>query len=301
MGKTLLWVIFAILLKSTLQYLFGSESNTLMNILLNIDKPFYIASYLGATIVIILQDNFDLLKIKINKWCYINTLKFDSDNEDSPAETKVIKTTGNNKKFTLTSNGIDSARIISGDTNTCIKSMLIAVSELKDKYNTLKFDHISLEDRRMIDEFYIPLITKHQELLFLQHFQYRIIWIRSHVGNLTPENLTRLNFENLERNIELSRSNFRSRLATLGIQDGPTQCKIAYAALNEFRNSVGKELNKAEDIIFKDLKKNPVSLYDDEKLIEKSLKEYSEAKKLFKNEDSYLRMKIGEVLNRKKT
>jgi hypothetical protein len=119
--------------------------------------------------------------------------------------------------------------------------------------------------------------------------------------NLTPENSTKLNLENVERNIELSRSNFRLRLDTLNIQDGPTQCKIAYAALNEFRNSVGKELNKAEDIIFKDLKKNPVYLYDDEKLIEKSLKEYSEAKKQFKNQDSYLRMKIGEVINRKKT
>jgi hypothetical protein len=71
--------------------------------------------------------------------------------------------------------------------------------------------------------------------------------------------------------------------------------------LNEQRNSLNKEINKANDIVLKDLKASPFCTIDheDSKNLVKTLKEFSNAKKEFNIQDSNLKKKIGEVINRR--
>jgi hypothetical protein len=103
-------------------------------------------------------------------------------------------------------------------------------------------------------------------------------------------------------NMEIAREKYLSAISNVSIhQDATTQAKVYYAALNEQRNSVNKELNKANDIILKDLKASPfcTTNHDDCKNLVRTLKDYSNAKKEFNIQDSNLKKKLGEVINRR--
>jgi hypothetical protein len=71
--------------------------------------------------------------------------------------------------------------------------------------------------------------------------------------------------------------------------------------LNEQRNSINKEFNKADEIILKDIKASPFCTIglDDSKNLVRTLKEYFNAKKEFNTQDSNLKKLLGEVINRK--
>jgi hypothetical protein len=64
---------------------------------------------------------------------------------------------------------------------------------------------------------------------------------------------------------------------------------------------VNKELNKADDIILKDLKASPfcTGAHDDCKNLVRTLKDFSNAKIEFNTQDSNLKKKVGEIINRR--
>lgn len=124
--------------------------------------------------------------------------------------------------------------------------------------------------------------------------------MRSRAINLEPENKTKV--MDAITNMQTAREKYLSAVAGVGNhQDPATQAKVYYAALNEQRNFVNKELNKANDIVLKDLKASPFCTTDHEdcKNLVKALKEYSNAKKEFNIEDSKLKKKLGEIINKR--
>ena len=101
--------------------------------------------------------------------------------------------------------------------------------------------------------------------------------------------------------LQIAREKYLSAVAGVGSHRNPsTQAKVYYAALNKQRNFVNKQLNKANDIILKDLKANPFCTTDHEdcKNLVRALKDYSNAKKEFNIQDSKLRKKLGEITNK---
>jgi hypothetical protein len=103
--------------------------------------------------------------------------------------------------------------------------------------------------------------------------------------------------------LEKARQKYLSAIeAVAKHEDGTTQAKVYYAALNEQRNSMNKELNKVDDIVLKDLKTSPFCKldHDDCRNLVKTLKDYSNAKKEFITQDGNLRRKLGEVINKEK-
>jgi uncharacterized FlgJ-related protein len=102
--------------------------------------------------------------------------------------------------------------------------------------------------------------------------------------------------------MEIIREKYISATKDVGkLQDATTQAKVYYAALNEQRNSTNKELNKAEEIILKDLKASPFCTIDHEdcKNLVKTIKDYSKARIEFNTQDNNLKKKLGEVINKK--
>jgi hypothetical protein len=82
------------------------------------------------------------------------------------------------------------------------------------------------------------------------------------------------------------------------LENKTVQLKEFYATLNEYRNSILKELNKADNIILEDIRKSPLYKYPN---LKKELNiGLVQAKKEFNEHDSYLRKKIGEILKDKK-
>jgi hypothetical protein len=122
----------------------------------------------------------------------------------------------------------------------------------------------------------------------------------SRAANLEPENKTKV--LEVKAKMEVARKKYLDVIGELDkYKDTTTQVKVYFAALNEQRNSVFKEFNKADDIIIKDLKASPFCRidHDDCKNLVTTLKEYSNAKREFITQDSILKSKISEVINRK--
>jgi hypothetical protein len=82
------------------------------------------------------------------------------------------------------------------------------------------------------------------------------------------------------------------------LENRTIQLKEFYATLNEYRNLVLKELNKADNIILDDIRKSALYKYPN---LKKELNiGFAQAKKEFNDQDSYLKKKVGEILNTKK-
>jgi hypothetical protein len=80
-----------------------------------------------------------------------------------------------------------------------------------------------------------------------------------------------------------------------------TQVKVFYAALNEQKKAVNKELNIATEIIIKDLKASTfcTTEHEDCKNLVRTLKEFSDARKEFHIQDNKWKSAMGEVINRR--
>jgi hypothetical protein len=56
-GKTLTFILLAIVIKSICQYCLGAQETSLDKVLSAIDYPFYQGCFLGGTLLILFQDN----------------------------------------------------------------------------------------------------------------------------------------------------------------------------------------------------------------------------------------------------
>jgi hypothetical protein len=78
------------------------------------------------------------------------------------------------------------------------------------------------------------------------------------------------------------------------------QLKELYASLNNYRKLALKELNVADNIILEDIRTSHLFKNKNPELKKVLNAGYTESKKEFNNQDGYLKMKVGEILNAKK-
>lgn len=187
---------------------------------------------------------------------------------------------------------------ISADTKHYYENFIILGKGL-EKLNTLDLKRLSINNPDDVKNVFIPLLQE-QGTSNTRFLNSRSAWMISRAANLEPENKTKV--LEVKAKMEVARKKYLDVIGELDkYKDTTTQVKVYFAALNEQRNSVFKEFNKADDIIIKDLKASPFCRidHDDCKNLVTTLKEYSNAKREFITQDSILKSKISEVINRK--
>lgn len=335
MGKTLVFIILAIGIKSICQYYLGANETSFNKILSSLDSGYYQGSILGAIILNFWGNNW------YNIWDYLQKyfiFKLDSDDEDSGNEG--LKDSGKDKLKgnNISSNAIDkgknleevtgnkglplnldsedgykigksqlldiwvktslTAQVLSEDTRNYIKNNL-ALSVNMGRLATLDLNVLSVNNVDHVNNVFITLLMEHGAT-YSKFERSRLCWIVSRSVNLKPENLLKVR-EHIN-NAEAARDKYIYSIKDVGKHKDPTtQVKVYYAALNHHRNVVNKELNKADEIILKDLKASSFCrLKDSEcKNLIKTLNSYTEAKTQFNNQDSKLKKLLGEVINKK--
>lgn len=332
MGISLALVILAIVIRSICQYYLGAEHTSLNKILSGIDYPFYQGWILGNIIIIFFQDNWN------NMWDYLHkslVLRLDSGDEDSGNEglkssRKEKLTDSNNNKaidkgksleqiiskqelpITFEGRTIETKKELSDfmavimtvayeislDTKNASNSLLKLGDSLKS-LGVFEFEKLNIHNPVDVEAFFIKFFQEHGKT-YNNAQMTRSIWIKARSLNLLPEN--RVEIENHLKNLEAIKEKYISKISGLGNhQDPTTQVKLFYSALNEKRNLINKELNKADDIIFKDLKKSAFCTLsnEDSKNLVKTLRDYTNAKYEFNTQDNKLKKRLGEVINKK--
>lgn len=331
MGKTLALIILAIVIKSICQYYLGAQETSLDKIFSGLDFPFYQGCFLGGILFSFLQDNWNNICDYLHKSIII---KLDSEDEDSGNEALKSSPKGKDK---LTDSNINreenleqviskkgsssdsagktqmsreeliehivtyslAATEIGEDTKSYSKRFL-ALAEGFKLFNSLDVGILNLNSPTDVEKVFIPLLRS-QGTCYSKYQNSLTLWIKSRAINLQAEN--KIKVMDAIANTEIAREKYYSATENISKhQDVTTQAKVYYAALNEQRNLVNKELNKANDIVLKDLKASPfcTTNHEDCKNLLIILKDYSNAKKEFNIQDSNLKKKIGEVINRKK-
>jgi len=335
MGKTLALILLAIVIKSICQYYLGAQETSLEKILLGIDYLFYEGCFLGGVIIHFFQDNWN------NMWDSLRknfTIKLDSGDEDSGDEGLKNSSKGKDKltDSNTSSKAIDKgkkpeevtskkgspsgsgreiiisrealvnllvkyplmAHEIAEDTKTYIENITEFGKSLEN-FNNLEFNKLNIYNTADADKFFLPLLQEHGKL-YSRYLTSRSSWIISRAVNLQSENKTQV--EDAIARMKIARDKFMFKLDDVSKhEDTTTQIKLFYAILNEQRNSLNKEFNKADDIIFKDLRASSFCTFKhkDCKNLVKILNDYTNAKIKFNIQDSILKKKIGEAINRK--
>lgn len=333
-GKSLALIILAVVIKSICQYYLGAQETSLEKILGGLDYRFYQGCFLGGILLSFFQDNWN------NMWGYFHKsiiIRLDSEDEDSGNEalknnpkgkdkltdSNVSKVPDKEKSIEQVTSKKVSSSGSAGEIQTSREELLhriatyslaahdiakdtkeysnnfLALAEGFKRFNTLDLGKLNMNNKNEVEKFFIPLLTE-QGSCYSKYQSSLTLWIRSRAINLQPENKTKV--MDAIANMEIAREKYLSAISNVSIhQDATTQAKVYYAALNEQRNSVNKELNKANDIILKDLKASPfcTTNHDDCKNLVRTLKDYSNAKKEFNIQDSNLKKKLGEVINRR--
>ncbi len=336
MGITLLLIILAIVIKSICQYFLGAQETSLEKILSGLDYPFYQGCFLGGIIMVFIQDNWNnMWDYLYNSF----TMKFDSGDESSGDEAIKKSLKGKDKirdsdsnisskaidknleeitkkeelssssssniqlpKPKLTLDEIVQSTIIAGETATDTKDSadrILEASKAVSKYNTLDLNRIDINNKKDVETFFIDLLKQHG-ILYSHYTVYRDTWIKCRLANLTFENTPKVK-EGINKYVQ-AREKYLSAIGTLDNHENvTTQAKVYYSILNEQRNVVNKELNKVEEIILKDLRQSPfcTTRHEDCKKLVRSLIDYNNAKKEFNTQDSLLKKKIGEAINKK--
>ena len=140
---------------------------------------------------------------------------------------------------------------------------------------------LSIKKPMDVEKIFIPLLLEHGTT-YSKYQTSLSYWIKSRAVNLEPQNQSTV--RDTLANIQMAREKYISAIDKVANhRDTITQAKTYYAALNEQRNSVNKELNKASDIVLKDLKASTfcTTKHEDCKDLVRILKDYSNAKKEF--------------------
>ena len=335
LGQTLALIILAVVTKSICQYYLGAQETSLDKILCGLDYPFYQGCFLGGIILGFFQDNWN------NMWGYLHKsiiIRLDSEDDDSENEALKNYRKGKDKlrDNNISSKATDkeknpeqvtskkgSSSSSGGEIQTSREELLdriatysLAASEIAEdtkgysnnflalaegfkRFNTLELGILNMNNTTEVEKVFIPLL-KEQGTCYSKYQTSLTLWIKSRAINLQPENKTKV--MDAIANMEIARDKYLSVIRNIGLhQDATTQAKVYYAALNEQRNSVNKELNKANDIVLKDIKASPfcITNHEDCKNLVRTLKDYSNAKKEFNIQDSNLKKKLGEVINRR--
>ncbi len=180
------------------------------------------------------------------------------------------------------------------DTKEMNESILAWAKELK-KWGDFPYD----SSNKLIpgtEELLIKTLQEQSKLLSV-HVKTRSDWVYSRAINTLPE--AKLKLKEIHLGLNKLEKDYYSKVRKISeIKNQSQQLKEFYIALNEFRNLSTKELNKLDNILIEDIKGS--LLYKNLELKKAINVEYVQAKKEFKDNDSYLKNKIGEILKNKK-
>lgn len=190
---------------------------------------------------------------------------------------------------------VELAHAIKIDTKEYLKSIL-ALSKCLEDFCQIDFSGIDITKSDAACEPVLSLLQK-QCNYFSNYCKNKSLWIDGRSFNALPE--TKENIKELQSKAQNIQLKFWERVDEIKkVSDKSTQLKLFYAAFNEYRNSMTRELNKMDQIIIKDIKTSPISKVPG--VMAMLNIEYSEAKLEYNKHDSYLRKKVGEIINKKK-
>lgn len=333
MGWSLAFIILSIIVKSICQSFFGAENTFLEKILLELDSPFYKGSYLGSLILIFFSDNWKNICNYLDKSFVIlaDSGDEDSDNESfkssrkgslpdnnkapTPDKGKTPEQGLNKPLWPLVFEGetmetrkdltdhltliMMGAYEVAEDTNRAGDS-LVGIAGVLKKLGQIDFEKLSAQNKSDVENFFTRYLQE-QGKMYSNAQTTRKTWINARSINLLPEN--QVEVQKHIKNLEPIREKYISKLQSLSKHpDSITQLRLYYSALNEQRSLMNKELNKADDIVFKDIKKSAFCTIgnDDSKKLIKALQDYTNAKLKFTTQDNDLKKRLGEVINKKK-
>lgn len=177
------------------------------------------------------------------------------------------------------------------DTQFLNKAILAWAQQLKS-YGDLPFDQISIKNSEGNE----PLLTllRKQSNIYTGYVKNRMTWVETGKVFTYPEN--KENLRDIHFKLVAIQENYLSKVKKISQSDNElTQVRVFYATLNEYRNACTKELNKADNLILKDIREGVLG--DNVQLKKVINGEYTQAKKEFNNRDGYLKAKVGEIIN----
>lgn len=180
------------------------------------------------------------------------------------------------------------------DTLDMMKALKLWSEELQ-KYGTLPFDKMDLNKSESIEAL-LNLLRKQSNIL-TRSITNRVTWGDSRCANVTKESLLEWG-EQKSKMVKIQEDYWAKASKLSTAKDQTTELKEFYAILNNYRNSMIKELNKGESIIIEDIRKSLLYKYPEIRKVVNV--ESVEIKKEFNNQDSYLKKKVGEIVNSKK-
>ena len=166
------------------------------------------------------------------------------------------------------------------------------------RLNEMPLDY--LKSRPGNEDLLIDLLRNHVSALN-KIFKNRVEWLNGLNNNvLSKYNEAKfIDFDEIEKNLaKLQNDLYFSKLSKYNnIESKATQVRTFYSDINQYRTTVNKELNKAENLILGELRQ--CNCYKDPEVKKVINVEFINAKKEFNNQDGYLRAKVSEILKAK--
>lgn len=150
---------------------------------------------------------------------------------------------------------------------------------------------------------FLKLLHKNSHILGA-YTSNRAAWMHAHRALLSDVDRAKLD-EILENGKNIHKNYLEKAQKISQLDSTQTQVKTFYGELNHYRSRILKELNKADSIIWDNLKTSPMAERPELKNEYADIKkifniEYTEAKKNFIKHDNYLKKRIGEIINEPK-
>lgn len=147
------------------------------------------------------------------------------------------------------------------------------------------------------------ILLQEQSHIFALHIKNRVEWVdtmaQNHSMFFSDEELIQV--RDIRRHIVELHERYQANVLDMVAKhsNSPTvQTEQFYSLLNSYKKETFKDINKMDTIILQNIKDNPWLTKNKE--LKKLLNiEYAEAKRDFINKDSYLKMKVGEILRKK--
>lgn len=163
-------------------------------------------------------------------------------------------------------------------------------------YNDMPINNLTLtsgEGKKLLIK-----LLKTQNKALTETMINRYNWIDDIAKGVLEKNKTEIN-QITSKLIDIQNHHY-SRIAGLSKLESETvQIRECYSSINQFRNSALKELNKAESLLLEEIRtRNYLNKNDELRTVLNA--EFTNAKKEFNSQDSYLKAKVGQILNAKK-
>jgi hypothetical protein len=163
-------------------------------------------------------------------------------------------------------------------------------------YNDMPINNLTLtsdEGKKLLIK-----LLKTQNKALTETMINRYNWIEDIAKGVLEKNKAEIN-QITSKLIDIQNHHY-SRIASLSKLESETvQIRECYSSINQFRNSALKELNKAESLLLEEIRtRNYLSKNNEIRTVLNA--EFTNAKKEFNSQDSYLKFKVGQILNAKK-